>query len=170
MPSVQEVTTVAAVAAEGVERVAPALAEKIAADLPEIFGGSANDATRAINAAHLDAHRLANLGHSFQSNLERFGLPRTANPADLFASAQEHGLANEYHDVVTSKSNSTTTQMLFLGDGNLLEKVTTGGRGLSHDATSFLTRDGSELTFNATRALGQMTENWELRAGQISGK
>jgi hypothetical protein len=125
MPNLQEVSVVAAIAVDRVERLAPSLAEKIATDLPEIFGGNVADATKAINATHMDEAALSRLAHSFQTSLDKFGLPKTASPTDLFAAAQEQGFGSDHVSTVMGRGSITTTKWIGLGDGNTLRHLST---------------------------------------------
>ena len=93
MPNVQQVEVIGLIAEKGMANLAPAVAERIAADLPEIFGGSAAKAADVLAKAPLDAPVLEKLGHEFQQNLNgRFGLPKTGTPTDLFEAAKKTDL------------------------------------------------------------------------------
>lgn len=164
MPNVQEVSAIAAVAVDGAERLAPGLMEKIAADLPEVFGGSATDTARALHVTHMDAVGISRLGHSFQSNLERFGLPRTATPDDLYATAEKQGFVSRHVSSELGANYYANDYELSLGDGNVLRQTMSAGRSQSYQATSFLTKGTGEITHHIGRALGQNSESWELKS------
>lgn len=169
MPNVQQVEVIGLIAEKGMANLAPAVAERIAADLPVIFGGSAGKAADVLAKAPLDAPVLEKLGHEFQQNLSRFGLPKTGTPTDLFEAAKNDGLDPQYQNGTKGRNHMTSTHELALGDGNVLRQVYAGGRSLAFRETSFLNSErDAQLSFKAGHYTGKHSQTWRINTPSIS--
>jgi len=166
MPNLQEVAIVGRLAIQGATELAPALARKIAEDLPEIFGGNAEKALAVVAKAPADAVPLSHLAEGFQHNLQRFGLPRTANPNELFAAAEEQGLQSNILRA-GGRGHTAIGKELDLSDGHVLQQSFVAGRSMSFRTTSFMNREGSSLTFKSGHFLRTPEQTWNLTSGSL---
>jgi|GEM_PF-2793029 len=167
MPSPQEIAIVGRIAAQGAAEIAPALAERIALDLPEIFGGHSAKALAVIEKAPADALPLSRLAESFQHNLQKFGLPKNATPTDLFDAAREQGMSTNLLSRTGGRGHSSGLRELTLDDGHTLRQASASGRSMAFRVTSFLDREGGSVSYESGHFLRGFNQKWNISQGAL---
>jgi hypothetical protein len=162
MPNLQEVAVIAGIAEVGRDAVAPALAAKLAAELPAIFGLSGAKVADVLAVAPGEALPLSRLTQGFQHNLERFGLAKTATPTDLYEAAEQQGFRSQFLNGAAG-GHYASTREISLGDGHVLQQSIAGGRSLAFRETAFLNSDRShQVSFLSGNFLREYRETWDV--------
>ena len=169
MPTPVQVEAVALIAEKELATFAPALAERIAANLPEIFGGPSK-AAALIAHAPADGKQLAEIAEQYQYILKEFGLPKTATPPQLWEAARNNDTQIILRGANQTFDGATSSHSLGLGNGIVMEQTTEIGKNLETRNTIFsnFTSEPS-IWFTTRSALGQRTKSaWFLVTPNIS--
>ena len=162
MPNLQEVAVIAGIAEVGRDAVAPALAAKLAAELPAIFGLSGAKVADVLAVAPGEALPLSRLTQGFQHNLERFGLAKTATPTDLYEAAEQQGFRSQFLNGAAG-GHYASTREISLGDGHVLQQSGVGARIETVAAMGLLAAgSGAGGAAGSGNFLREYRETWDV--------
>jgi hypothetical protein len=138
MPPVKELLVLAD---EVLVHAAPSISAKLATALPEIFG-AAGKGSAALTAAPAAERALVNtLVTSFEQQLQRFGLPGTGTPAQLYNAAK----ASDLDILGTTRSvhrHALGDFKMFLDDSTVISRSVAAGRSGGTTTTAFEVSNG----------------------------
>jgi hypothetical protein len=140
MPSPSDVIALAKLAEAASPEVAT-LTAKIATSLPEIFGPTGQQVVRMLSAAPQEQVVLADVVKAFQFNLGKYGLPETATPSQLYASARM--VEPEIRGTAVSGRHFAGQKEIHLYDGSILSLSRGSGRSGVAETVTFQTHNKS---------------------------